>query len=54
MRMEIYRPDEIIDVVNILETVQDVLVAEGEYISDELYDMIQEAIEILSPSEEEK
>jgi hypothetical protein len=52
--MEIYRPDEIIDVVNILETVQDVLVAEGEYISDELYDMIQEAIEILSPSEEEK
>jgi hypothetical protein len=46
-RMEVYKPDEIIHVINLLETAQDILMAQGEYLSDEIYDMLQEAIIIL-------
>ena len=42
--MEVYTVDEIIKVIHLLETTQDALEVES---PDILYDMIQEAIEIL-------
>jgi hypothetical protein len=50
--MEVYKPEEIIHVIQLLETVQDSLTT---YIGgDEYWDMLQEAIEILYYEEDEE
>lgn len=45
MKMEVYTPDEIIHVIELLETVQDVMATK--YGFEESWDMLQEAVEIL-------
>ena len=51
MKLEVYKPDEIINVIHLLETVQDGLEIET---SDILWDMLQEAIEILYYEEDDE
>lgn len=51
-KMEVYTPEEIIHVVQLLETVQDSLTT---YLDgDEYWDMLQEAIEILYYEEDKE
>lgn len=49
MKMEVYTIEEIIDVIRILEAVQDSLEVEDSY---EIWNMIQEAIEVLDYKED--
>lgn len=50
MKLEVYKPEEIIHVIGLLETVQDMMVAQienAEFMSTEAWDMLQEVIEVL-------
>ena len=57
MKMEVYKPEEIIHVIQLLETVQDMMAAQienAEFMSTEAWDMLQEAIEVLYYEEDEE